>query len=512
MIRRRPAIPILVVAGLALLWLVLAVPKLMQHASGNTADLDTGNYHHLAWAIGHLGPIEGFGSSVLGRHHLGEHFSPVMVLMALPYLVWPSAYLLMLLQATAVWAAMALALWQASRELREAGVKPAAARAAGVAVLLVMLLVYPPLTATWATQFQPVELAAPLVVLAILLVHHGRTGWLWLVVPLLLSTRESAVLAVAGIGIYAAVAHGRWWLAGGLGLAAAAWGDLAMGVVMPHFRAGTDWGHTTYYGPLAAWDEKGPYLAVMLLGLGLFPLLGRKALAATLGAVPGLLLNVSVDRWTQYGFAGHYDAHTAPFLMLAAAHGIGSVARRAEAMGPAAGPRLSVPIFAVSVALAMTGWGVTGIKTAFQRYDDWWPETSRLATLAEARMMADRYRDAPGLTAHHRIGPHVAARPGYVAERAGRTGKKWAWFVGTRIGPGHVFLIPREDNPFVKSGLPGQVRRSGSATLLERGEYVEVWQWPTDAPPPGTQKARAYAAWRYDDSDRQAGDDVDEQD
>ena len=75
--RRREVLPLV---GLSIvLWIIFAGPKVLQHMSGNTADLDTGNYHHLAWAILHG---DAFASSILGRHHLGEHCSPVMALVS----------------------------------------------------------------------------------------------------------------------------------------------------------------------------------------------------------------------------------------------------------------------------------------------------------------------------------------------------------------------------------------------------------------------------------------------
>ena len=494
---RRPAKRSLLILGLVALWVLFVFGKGLQHAAAETSDLDTGNYHHLAWAIANGQPDLGFASSVLARHHLGEHCSPIMALVALPYFVWPSAYVLMVLQATAVVAGIAMTLWLALRELRTASVEPAAARATAVAFLLAMLLMYPPLSATYAAQFQPVELALPMVVASLLAIHLGRTRWLWLLIPLLLATRESTPLAVLGLAVYASAGHGRWRLALVLVGVAAAWAGIANGLIMPHFRAGETWGHTSYFGPLAAWDEKGVYLPVVLLGLGVFPLMGRAALAATLGAVPTLLLNVSVDRWTQYGFVGHYDAHTAPFLMIAAAHGIGSVAGWAERARQPLGQRVSFAMFALGLALAGAAWGVVGTKTIVQRIDDWRPEPGVRETLAEAVVLAERYRDAPAMTAHHRIGPHVAGRPHYLAERAGRSEKKWIWFASTRVVPGHVFLIPREDNPFIKSGLPDQVRRSAAAEFVERGDYVEVWRWPENAPEPGTDEARRYAAWRH---------------
>ena len=480
-------------ALLALLWALFAVPKLMQHASGQTADLDTGNYHNLAWSIFRG---DGFASAILNRHHLGEHASPVMVLVALPYLLWPSAYVLMLLQATAVWAAMTMTLAWAARELRDAGVEPAGARWAALAVAAVAILVYPPLLATWNGQFQPIELAMPLVTLGLLLIATGRTRWLWLVVPLLLSTRESAVLPAAGLAIYALLAEKRWRLAIGIAVASLIWGAIAMGVVMPHFREADRWLHGDYVGWRADWPEKGKYLAVMLLGLGPLPFLGRRALVATLAAAPGLVLNVSVDRWTQYGFAGHYDATTAPFLLFAAANGVGWIARKAEQWR--GGVVASGATFALLLACSLACWGAVGIKTPFQRFDDWWPSPDGRAAIAEAEVFAERYRGAVAITAHHRLGPHVAGRRNYFAERAGKTKwKNWVWFAESRVRPGHVFLVLRNPNPLAESHLRAQLQASGRARLIESGDYVEVWMWPADAPPPNTLEAHDYAANGY---------------
>src|SRR6478736_5203029 len=98
--------------------LLLLVPKLFQHAAAHTGDLDTGNYSNYAWAILHG---EGFGGSLLGRHQLSEHFSPIMALVAPIYLVWSSAYVLMILQATATATAIVLTLHFADQQFRAAG-------------------------------------------------------------------------------------------------------------------------------------------------------------------------------------------------------------------------------------------------------------------------------------------------------------------------------------------------------------------------------------------------------
>src|SRR4051812_11319346 len=178
---------VLTAAAVTLLFLV---PKLFQHAAAHTGDMDTGNYSNLAWAIGHG---EGFSGSVTGRHHLGEHFSPIMLLVAPVYLVWANGYVLMILQALGTAATIALVLRFFENLMRGGTCHPernegsptqinseilrcardemgpvnsnaAQLRMLGTALLLILFLFYPPLLATWGSQFQPIELGMPLVV------------------------------------------------------------------------------------------------------------------------------------------------------------------------------------------------------------------------------------------------------------------------------------------------------------------------------------------------------------
>src|SRR5687768_5593132 len=88
------------------------------HAGARTTDLDTGNYSNYAWGILHG---RGFYGSVLGRHHLGEHFSPIMALVAPLYLIRPTAYNLMVLQGLAVAVGVMLAVWLSTRRIEQEG-------------------------------------------------------------------------------------------------------------------------------------------------------------------------------------------------------------------------------------------------------------------------------------------------------------------------------------------------------------------------------------------------------
>ena len=477
----------------AVIFVIFLIPKLFQHAGAHTGDLDTGIYSNLAWALTHG---EGFTGSVLGRHHLGEHFSPIMLVVAPLYLLWPSAYVLMILQAVAVTLAVVLALRMADVELRRAGVVEAQwgdqaasrARFAACALLIVLFMIYPPLLATLQAQFQPIELGMPMVIGAIMLMHARRDGWLALVTLLLLTTRESAPLSVAGLAIYAAVALRRWKLAIVLLLVAGAWAAISMGVIMPAFRTHGRWAHVRHLGPWEMWDLKGKYLAAMLLGLGPLPFLGRRALAATGAAVPGILLNLAVARHTQLTFVGHYDAQTAPFMMVGAVHGVAWLAPRLRD----AGLRPAVLTAAASVALAVGMLVMTEVRTALELMEEYYPIEQRRQFVREARQLAARYADAPAMSAWAFIGPQVCHRPRYMAMRAGGTWPARMEWAADRLLPGTIILVPTDAYDNRGKRERQLLYFGGRAKLVDCTELVEAWQWPLDAPPPRTPEAREY--------------------
>ena len=474
---------------------VLVTGKCLMHASAHTADLDTGNYSNLIWGILHG---QGFNGSVLGRPHLGEHFSPVVALVSPIYLLWPSAYVLMILQGLAVAAGLMLTLRFAGDRMEEAGFDgPAHARARFCvnALLLVLMSLYPPLLATWATQFQPIELGLPLVLLALMLLHapatRGNGIWLAAVVLLLLMTRESAPLSVAGLAIYAAAARRRWKVAAVLAVAAGVWFAVVMGLVMPHFRDSPRWGHTRFIGPWGMWNLKWFYLLALVGGIGFLPLLGRRALWACAAAVPGVLLNLSVTRLPQVAFQAHYDAQTAPFFMAAAALGATWLARRLFA--PAANWRAAWVVASAAVLAAATIVLLSDAKSPPEQLWRWLPTATDRRMIAEARAAAAEYADAPALLGDARIGPHVCNRLDYRSIRV-RTPRKWADWARERVSPGSILLLPGVKYE-AASGTRDTVRLSGWAELVSRTPYLEVYRWPADAPEPGTAAMTAYV-WK----------------
>ena len=482
--------------------LIFLIPKLFQHAAAHTGDMDTGNYSNLAWAIGHG---EGFSGSVTGRHHLGEHFSPIMIFIAPIYWIWPSAYVLMILQALAAAGTIVGVLHLADREMRgrkksspsrfssrfssprlaslgvpgegpdDEGGASARTRAMASAMLILMFLLYPPFLAAWRTQFQPIVLGMPLVVIAILLMH-ARRGWsLLAVAALILMTRESASLCVIGLGIYAMLGLRQRDV--GLLLIMVGWISVPVttAAIMPHFRGGNPWPHTRWIGPGAMWDLKALYLATMLVSFGPLPYLNRQARAAAAGAVPGMILNLLVARETQVTFIGHYDAQTAPFMMIAAAHGAASLVRAPDAWWKRA--TLASPL------LTITFFGIANAKTPFQLMQDWWPSETRLALVDEARDTARKYAAAPALSAWANLGPQVCHRPRYIGMRSGTSDASFNEWANARLISGTILLVPTESYPDREATLARKlISSSGRAELVHRGKLVEAWEWRGEGP------------------------------
>jgi uncharacterized membrane protein len=495
---------------------LVIVPKLLQHASLNTWDLDTGVYTNFAWALSHG---EGFVGSLLGRHHLGEHFSPIMLLIAPIYLIWPSAYVLMLLQGLAVASAILLAMWFADVRLAQSGITvarfgPGATmlRVGASLLLLVLCFAHPAIIATWQYQFQPIELGLPLLIIAMIALHQRRWVLLAIMVLLVLMTRESAPLSVLGLALYAALVpeaaggerRARWRLALILTLVAAAWAVVSFGLIMPSFRSEA-WGHTQYIGPWTQLRKKLDYLVILVGAFGFLPLVGRRALACVAAAGPGIVLNLITQRESQYAFMAHYDAQILAFLLVATGHGIGFIGQgllacreRNLARSPAtsAGQHAAPNLFAGAVAVGAVVTAIICFDRADARWPHriaagWLPDAKSRAIIAELDVLEAKYRTAPAPAAYAQVGPRLAHRPRYMTIRITKNRSSWLRWASRRLEPGTILIVPTELFTDYHT-LRRFVRSIHWTEPVERTRYLEVWRWPNHAPPAGTLEAEAF--------------------
>ena len=331
-----------------------------------------------------------------------------------------------------------LAVW----ELRELDTRM---RRTCLAFLVLMFLFYRPFIAAWDYQFQPILLGAPIVACALWSMHKNRWSWLWLLVPALLTTRESAGLSVIGLGLLAWLRYGR---------GRAALGMICVGVLVPVLL--TSWfipshsqdawlDHTSRVNPFADLAGKILYLLLLFGPLGFLPLLGwREAVAA----LPGILLNVAVGFDKQYSADKHYDAQVAVFLMMAAITGVRPFLKLTTKLGEAWRPLIPLSQAAV-VCVALFCQVQWQSSHPLRRYAKYWPspEHARMrAAVAPFARLPERFI----VSADPHIGPHMCQRKNYM------TLCDPEWY--RKVQPGQLVVV--------RKGDPSAERLKADGTLL----------------------------------------------
>jgi len=256
---------------------------------------------------------------------LGDHFHPIIAVIAPLYRLFPTAYTLLAVQAVLI----GLSVFQVGRY--------AARRLGGPAGPVVGAchgLSYGVLAAV-GFEFHEVAFAVPLLAGALIAVLDGRerAAVLWSA-PLVL-VKEDLGLTVAAIGVALVLRRrsrsGAALIAGGV---LATW--LTMTVVVPALNSGT-------YAYTGAADGGGPLpsllglpaclvddpvkrhtLLLMLLGCGIVGLRSPVAVVA----LPTVLWRLTAAKEAYWGTAHHYDLLLMPVLVLALVDGAGRTLER----------------------------------------------------------------------------------------------------------------------------------------------------------------------------------------
>lgn len=332
--------------------------------------LDMGNMEQAVWNTAHGRPfhftnlrapmaIEASGTTT----RLSFHVEPILLLVAIPYLIHAGPVNLIVIQALVVASGVFPAAWLARRHLE----LPLAQVAFPLAYLLA-----PSLQAAVLYEFHAVTLSAALLLWAFYCADSARYGLFALFGALAMGTKEEIGLVVAMMGLWI------WWRhrdrAVGLGTAAlaAGWSLFAVFVIMRHFHLGqaspycarfnfniTN-GHTaspdarivSCSGVARLWlQHPGEALSVlltvpklgflhrMLVSSGYLALLSPLTLAISLPSYALILLSNDVH---MYSGVGHYSAELVPLLICAGIIGTSWLARSVA-------PRLRVSSAAVTI-------------------------------------------------------------------------------------------------------------------------------------------------------------------
>jgi uncharacterized membrane protein len=271
---------------------------------------------------------------------LGAHVDPILALFAPLWWLWPSAGLLLVVQALAVALGALPVFWLARKHLRSDW------PAFGFAVAYLLLP-----AVQWLTlnEFHPVALATPLLLYAFWFLDEDRLLPFAPCAALACACKEEIPLVVAGFGIWYALSRRRYAVGAAIVAGGAVWAGLAIGVIIPHFNNGASSSFYSRYSEVGG-SPKGvlrtavthPWTLVAkafghrgihyLIELAL-PLAALWALAplALVAALPDLAINVLSATPTQTSIHFHYVAGIVPALVVATVLGAKRLGRPALA-------------------------------------------------------------------------------------------------------------------------------------------------------------------------------------
>ncbi len=396
-----------VIGGVAAYAVLMGFITVTRHRALLTHALDFGYYVQVIWALAQGLPPR---VTLPPMHAWGDHFSPVLYLLA-PLGWLPGAAPLLLLAQTLILAAGGLVVYAFAR--RRLGDD---ALAAGFALIY---LVNPSLHGINVRDIHPQAFAIPLLIGAALALDAGRWGWCAVALALTAACREDAAIALVGFGLWAALARRRWRVGGGIAAAAVALLIFDTRVLMPYFR-GEPYPHLVKryahlgssvtdvlvtlalrpwrWVPVLLHPIKLVYLGALLAPLAFLPLLAPLALA---GALPMLAVNLLTFDRVLFHHRTQYQSFVLPFVMLAAVDGCVVLrAWLARHPRPWLSPR-GVLIAAFLVSVTLTSRTINDLMVTRWRLG---PEQRA------ARALAARIPPTVPVSVNERLQPHLALR------------------------------------------------------------------------------------------------------
>ncbi|MFI5531606.1 DUF2079 domain-containing protein [Kitasatospora sp. NPDC051853] len=454
-------------------FLVLLAIGLQQWSSVQLGGFDLGIFDQGVRGYAHFGlPV----SSLKTYHHefppgfslLGDHFSPVLALLAPLYWIWDDPRSLILGQALLFAAGVPLARRIAAHAF--AAADPRTARRAADLTGLVYVLGWPLLVAARG-GFHEVAFAAPLTLLMFERGQARRYGGVLVAAVLLCCTKEDLGLVVGAYGLVLALrarrGGDRRGLLTGLGLLVA--GPVAAAVTVGWLIPAMG-GEPGYYWNYAALGTDGgdalrnvlgdPLLLVRAaLDAPLKPLLLLWLLVTTLAlplrsatalcAVPLLAERILSSNPNHWSVARHYDVFLWPVLVTAAVEVLGRLcadgAPRARTYR-----RIGAAAAGLSLALALP-FGVAKLALPAA----WQAKPSEAALLRGAALIPD----GASVEADNQVAPRLTARTDVVLVDGTPRGRE--------------YVLMRSD----KRAFPfaADTEQAARIRLLEANGYQRIW-------------------------------------
>ena len=375
-----------------------------------TGRFDLGNMVQAVWSTAHGDPLRVTNLAGEQVSRLGAHTDVLLVLFAPLWWIWPSAAMLLVVQATAIALGGLPVFWLARKHL--------GSDRSGLGFALAYLL-YP--ATTWLTlnEFHPVAFATPALLYAFWFLDEDRLVPFTVFAVIAAASKEEVAVVVAGYGVWYALARGRRVAGAAIAGSGLLWCAVAFAVVIPHFNGGRSAfagrysevggspggiAHTALRDPgllLHTAVDHGAlhYLLDLVLPLAGLCLLSPIALAA----LPEIVINVLSSAPTQRSIHFHYTAAEIPPLVIAAVLGAARVA-----------PRWRIPVATVVVLTALAGNYRLGAIPFWRELPGGQTLQSRAAVVTEHDLVAaGALRLIPAtavVSATNSLGGHLSAR------------------------------------------------------------------------------------------------------
>ncbi|MEM8672583.1 MAG: DUF2079 domain-containing protein [Cyanobacteria bacterium P01_G01_bin.67] len=262
-----------------------------------------------------------------GVHLIGDHGALILYPVSLLYVLYPSVYWLLAIQAFAL-ASGAIPIYLLSRH---SGLSVACAKAIAVCYLL-----YPAIfNINFYTEFRPETIAVPALLWAVLAASRRSPGQLAIAIMLVLSCKEAMSLTVVGLGIWLIFWEKRLIYGLSCMVAGVAWFGFAAIYLIPSFRGGHQMAGTWHYASLgtslteiafkvltnpqiflsrAVAGDRLFYYLLLILPI-IWGLHWRKV-GAMVPALPMLGLNILADFPRQRDLIHQYSLPIIPFLFV----------------------------------------------------------------------------------------------------------------------------------------------------------------------------------------------------
>ena len=289
-------------------------------------DFDLAVYAQVLWNLLH-GSLY---SSILGIPILGNHFVPILFLIAPLYAIFPSPLILLFLQ-TLLLGGGAWFVYRLGLRLLDADF---------ALVLAFVYLLYPALLFLNLFEFHPVAFATFFLLGALEAFERQTLSRFLIFILLALACQEDVSLVVAAVGVYGWL-RGRslFWILMPLGLGVS-WFCLSVLFLMPRWNPGTIHFSLLYShlgrNPLEVFgsillhplktlslmlegSDRRLFIVNLLAPLGFLPLLDPKSFFL---ALPGFFEQLLSRRRSQHLLGYHYTALLIPFLFFAALQGL----------------------------------------------------------------------------------------------------------------------------------------------------------------------------------------------